>query len=152
MCGGNGNQEKPIKITLTVTDAENLYNANPQPSTQAELDTYCSLADDNTTSPGKIPDGGTLNDFTSEVYAGNTVSWTGNNAGSNGYRVIINSITNNPNFFSSEPSGSGLVTATLRSDIDGKQDTYTINFSVDPPGNDEAKTYNLDPKLSGKPN
>jgi len=148
MCGGNGNKPtgKPVKITLTIT-AEALYNANPQPTSQAKLIPYCSLSDDNL---GKIPPGLTLNDFTSEVFDGNTVTWNGVSSDASGYRVLITSITNNPNFFSSEPHGnSGVMTATVKAGIGNIPDTYTIGFSIDPPGNDPAKPYGLDPKLQG---
>ena len=158
MCNGNGTPKGgPVKITLTVR-ASDLYNANPQPlsNNQAELDTYCSLDDDNTNEPGKIPPGGTLNDYTSVVYADQTVTWVGKNANNDGYRVLINSISNNPNFFSSDPPGqSGQVTATLRGDINDKTDTYTIGFSINPPGNPQdnpPQIYSLDPKLSGRSN
>ena len=79
MCGGNGNTGKPVKITLEV-NADELYKLNPQPlsNNQGELDAYCGLADDN---QGKVPPGLTLNDFTTEVYAGNTVTWSGMSAG-----------------------------------------------------------------------
>ena len=142
-----GNSSKPVKITLTV-NAEALYNANPQPLTnnQAELDTYCSLEDDNL---GKVPPGLTLNDFTSDVYNGNTVTWNGKSGDVQGYRVLIDSISNNPNFFASDPPGqNGTVTATLNSGVaPGTVDTYTINFTIDPPGNETPRSYSLDPKL-----
>lgn len=151
MCGGPpAKKGKPVTITLTV-NAEDLFNANPQPlsNNQGELDTYCSLSDDNL---GKIPPGQTLNDFTSEVFAGNTVTWKGVSANP-GYRVLIDSISNNTNFFASDPPGNdGKVTATLKDGIDGVLDTYTIKFSIDSPGNEPAKSYPLDPKLSGKAN
>jgi len=150
MSHGNKNQGKPVTITLTV-NAEALYNLNPQPlsNNQGELDTYCSLSDDNN---GKIPANGTLNDYCTDVYSANTVTFKGASS-SPGYRVLINSITtDNPNFFASDPPGqSGIVTATLKDGIDGVIDTYTINFSIDPPGNDTAQVYSLDPKLQGRP-
>jgi len=141
---------KPVIITLTVTDAKTLYDADPQPSTQLELDAYCTLKDDNN---GKIPpDQTTINNFLSQVYSDNTVTWKGDNGNNStsGYRVLINSITNNPNFFKVEPTGSsGQMIATLKTGIGGVEDTYTIGFSIDPPGNATAKTYGLDPKLGG---
>ena len=145
---------KPVIITLTVS-AKDLYNLSPQPLTnnQGELDSYCSLSDDNTTNPGQIPPGGNLNDYTSTVYAGKTVTWVGANSENDGYRVLINSISNNPAFFASDPPGqSGRVTATLQNNINGVEDTYTIFFTIDPPGNESALSYQLDPKLSGKSN
>ena len=156
MCGGNGNKPtgKPVVITLSV-DAEALYTANPQPlsTNQVELDTYCGLSDDNISQAGQIPPGGNLNDFTSTVYSSNTVTWKGKNSGSNGYVVKIDSISNNPNFFASDPPGnSGIVTAVLKDNINGVGDTYTIGFSIDPPGNGAAQSYSLDPKLQGKSN
>ncbi len=151
MCGGNGNTGKPVKITLEV-NADELYKLNPQPLTnnQGELDAYCGLADDNL---GKVPPGLTLNDYTTDVYAGNTVTWSGMSAGegSNGYRVLIDSITTKtPAFFKSDPPGKdGRVTATLADNINGVEDTYTINFTIDPPGNGSPRSYSLDPKLKG---
>ncbi len=142
-----GNSSKPVKITLTV-NAEALYNANPQPlsNNQKELDTYCSLADDNL---GQVPPGLTLNDFTSVVYNGKTVTWDGKSGDVGGYRVLIDRISNNTSFFDSDPPGQdGKVTATLRSDVaSGTLDEYTITFTIDPPGNGAPKTYSLDPKL-----
>ncbi|MGB5203277.1 MAG: hypothetical protein WBM77_03770 [Maribacter sp.] len=149
MSGGN----KPVTITLEVR-AKDLYTAIPQPlsTNQTELDTYCGLSDNNLTAPGKIPPGGTLNDYCSDVYSTNKVIWKGKNSGSDGYRVLIDSISNNPSFFASDPPGqSGIVTATLKDGIDGVVDTYTINFSIDPPGNGAAQSYSLDPKLRGNP-
>ena len=142
-----GNSSKPVKIILTV-NADALYNANPQPLTnnQAELDTYCGLSDDNL---GQVPPGLTLNDFTSVVYNGNKVTWDGKSGDTPGYRVLIDSISNNTNFFASDPPGQdGKVTATLRSDVaSGILDTYTIGFTIDPPGNGAPRSYQLDPKL-----
>ena len=151
MCGGNGKKGKPVTITLTV-NASDLYNLNPQPLTnnQGELDTYCSLSDDNL---GKIPPGGTLNDYCTDVFSGNTVKIKGASS-SPGYRVLIDSISNNPAFFASDPPGqSGVVTATLKDGIDGVVDTYTINFTINPSGNpteNPNRSYSLDPKLRGK--
>ncbi|NNC69966.1 MAG: hypothetical protein HKN90_03995 [Flavobacteriaceae bacterium] len=143
-----GNSGKPVKITLSVR-SEALYNANPQPSTQLELDAYCGLSDDNL---GKIPPGGpqNINEFTSQVYNGNTVTWDGVSSDNPGYRILIDSISNNTSFFASDPPGQdGKVTATLKSGVaSGTLDTYTITFSIDPPGNGTPKTYNLDPKLN----
>ena len=142
-----GNSSKPVKITLTV-NAESLYNANPQPTSQLALDAYCAISDDNL---GQIPPGGpnNINEFLSEVYNGNTVTWDGKSGDAAGYRVLIDSISNNTNFFASDPPGQdGKVTATLRSDVaPGTLDTYTINFSIDPPGNGTPKSYSLDPRL-----
>jgi len=159
MCGGNNNPTppigRPITITLTV-NASALYNADPQPTTQTELDTYCSLSDDNTVlRGGRIPPNGTLNDYTTQVYSANTVSWVGVNNGDAGYRVLIDSISNNPTFFASDPPGnSGRVTAALKDGINGLIDTYTIGFTIDAPGSQELnppKSYPLDPKLQGNP-
>ena len=138
---------KPVTITLTV-NASSLFNANPQPKNETELVTYCGLSDNNC---GQIPPGKTtLNNFLSQVYNSNTVTWVGDNGGSNGYRVLITGITNNPSFFASEPNGnSGRVTTTLKDDVAGIDDTYTISFSVDPPGNGDPKKYTIDPKLRG---
>lgn len=149
MSGGNDNTNRPVTITLNVR-AEALYNAVPQPANQTELDTYCSL------SPGQIiPSGGTLQDFTTNVYSGNTVTWIGRSSDAANYGVLINSISNNPNFFASDPPGSsGQVTATLKTDIDGVGDTYSIGFTINPPGNPATfppKPYTLDPKLRGNP-
>lgn len=141
---------KPVTITLCVS-ASALYNANPQPTNQPELDVYCVLSDNN---GGLVtPGGSSVNNFTSQVYAGNTVTWVGENCGNDGYRVQIDTITNNPNFFKSDPPGSdGRVTATLKDDINGVEDTYRITFTIDSPGNPTQyppKSYTLDPKLGG---
>lgn len=138
---------KPVTITLTVNAAD-LFNANPQPTSQTALDAYCSLSDDNL---GSIPPGKTLNEFTSEVFDGKTVTWRGASS-SPGYRVLIDSITNNTSFFSSDPPGNnGVVTATVRTDVSpDTEDTYTITFTIDSPGNESPKTYALDPKLRAK--
>ena len=140
---------RPVTITLTVR-AEALYTADPQPSTQAELDTYCSLA------PGSIiPAGSTLQDFTTNVYSSSTVTWIGASGDAANYGVSINGISNNPSFFASEPVGnSGRVEAALKPGINEVGDTYTIGFTINPPGNPTTyptKSYSLDPKLMGNP-
>ena len=142
---------KPVTITLCVS-ASALYNANPQPSTQPELDVYCVLSDDN---GGVVtPAGSSVNNFTSQVYGGNTITWVGQNCGSDGYRVLIDSISDTGDFFASDPPGSdGRVTVTLNDPISGA-DTYTITFTIDSPGNPTQfppKQYVLDPKLGGNP-
>ncbi|MDH3699375.1 MAG: hypothetical protein OEQ81_11970, partial [Flavobacteriaceae bacterium] len=95
---------KTVIITLGV-DARALYTAYPPSSTaptQTQLDPYCHMNDDN---DGSIqPPGGTVNDFTSQVYKGNTVRWRINrhDASAGGsYTVKIISIVNNssPAFF-----------------------------------------------------
>ena len=142
---------KPVTITLTV-HTDGLYTANPQPTTQNGLDQYLTIADDNN---GRIPPGQTtIQNFLSQVYDGNTVTWIGANSGIPGWRVSIDSIENNPNFFASDnPGNDGRVTATLNNDIDGVIDTYKIYFSVIPPANvGTPKSYILDPKLKGNPN
>ncbi len=140
---------KPVVITLTVNGSD-IYNANPQPVGGIQTDPYCSLADNNN---GRIPPGETtINDFTSQVYANNTVTWVGANTGTGGYRILITGITNNPAFFDVEPRGngnSGQLVADLKGDINEVNDTYTISFSVDPPGNGTPKPYTLDPKMQG---
>lgn len=139
---------KTVNITLKVS-AQDLYNANPQPTTQAELIPYCGLKDDN---KGKIPPGKTLNDYTTEVSGGYNVTWDGKSTDVASYKVLITGITNNPAFFSSEPKGnSGKMTAKVKDGIGDVLDTYTIDFSIDPP-NQDAKYYSLDPKLKAKSN
>jgi len=150
MCGGPPAVNRPVLITFKV-DAKRLYDANLDPETisQTDLDTYCYLTDDNTP-PGSIPSGGNLNDFTSKVYDGNTVTWKGDNTANDGYRVVLDSITNNATFFSAEPHGnSGRITATINTGVTiGVEDTYTIGFHIDPPGNlPETLVFGLDPKL-----
>lgn len=140
---------KPVIITLTVNGSD-IYNANPQPVGGIATDPYCVLSDNNN---GRIPPGETtINNFLSQVYSGNTVTWQGANSGTGGYRVLITGITNNTNFFASPPhGGSGRIDATLKDGIGGVFDTYTINFTIDPPGNGTSKPYTLDPKLGGNP-
>ena len=155
MCGGNGGSppptNKPVKITLSVR-AQDLFLADPQPANQTQLDTYCGLTDDNN---GKIPTGGTLNDFTSDVYAGNTITWDGKSSQSGGYQVLIDSISSeNATYFTRENLGSpgpGKVSVNLNTNIPGVPDTYTINFSIKAPGQGGTKSYSLDPKLKGNP-
>ncbi len=144
---------KPVNITLSV-GASALYNANPQPSNQTELDTYCSLLDNNN---GAIPPGETLNDFTSQVYLQQRVTWLINNSGNDNYQVKILSVVNsstppffNPNTISAPQGGAASVNGTCN--VSSGSDTYTINFRVtkpDPQGG--SKDYSLDPKLGGNP-
>ncbi len=170
MCGGNGNQPtgRPVVITLTVS-AKGLSDATEPPliPTSAVIDQYCSIFDD---TPGRPPYTGTREDFTSDVYIGNRVTWRGVTADPNGvdsgYSIAIQSIvyepkTDVPNDVSFFPSplaggnGRSADATTLISDdsaLVGKLDIYTINFLIYAPGNNTPfGPYPIDPKLSGKP-
>lgn len=140
---------KPVSINLTVS-AYDLFNANPQPTTQDQLNSYCSLSDDNN---GSTPDGKNA-DFVSNVYSGQQVTWTGSNStnpNDNGYRILITEINNNSSFFPTNPLNgqSGRVNATCDSNIGSLNDTYSIYFEINPPGNGTPKSYRIDPKLQG---
>ncbi|MBT8284114.1 MAG: hypothetical protein HKO75_01930 [Flavobacteriaceae bacterium] len=144
---------KPVNITLSVR-ASALYNANPQPADQTALDTYCSLEDNNN---GAIPPGKTLNDFTSQVYKDQLVTWLINNSGTDNYQVKILSVVNssdppffNPSTISAPQGGAASVNGTCN--VNSGSDTYTINFKVTLPGSKGGtKNYSLDPKLGGNP-
>jgi hypothetical protein len=142
---------KPVTITLTVSASQLFAIANP---TSQQVDNCCGLSDDNN---GSIPSGGTIDDFTSNVYAGHSVTWIGNpstNPSDNGYNVAIDSISNNASFFPTNPVNgnggrSGRVSGTLNSGVNGATDTYTINFTIYAPGNGGQQSYSIDPKLQG---
>ncbi len=154
---------KPVSITLTV-EASTLYAKKPYPPAQSVVDGLCTLGD---TNHGNSPNG-TIEDFTSQVYINNDVTWIGATKYptgiDRGYSVAINSVVhetdaNDPNdipFFSSpalgSPGRSGNVNLTVTDDsnLDGKHDVYTINFSVYATGNNHLN-YSIDPRLSGNP-
>jgi len=144
---------KPVNITLSV-QAQDLYNAYPQPANQTQLDTYCALSDNNN---GGIGQGGTLNDFTSQVYHNQLVTWLIRNGQGGPYQVKIMSITNSstppffsPNTISGGVNGAASVNGTPI--VTSGEDTYNIHFRVtktsQPSGH---KDYPLDPKLGGNP-
>ena len=143
---------QPVTITLYVS-AEDLYNVKPQPPNepQDELDAYCILGDNNDIKRGKPNDGGNLNSFTSQVYSGDKVTWVGQNIKNDGYQVSIVEISNDTGFFpTSLLTGSGgRVTGTPNLGIKGKEDTYSILFSISRPGQGDPNIYQLDPKLGG---
>lgn len=148
---------KPVVITLTVTNAETLYNYD-NPS-QAQVEALCTLADDN---GGSSPDGN-IEHFTSDVYISRNVKWQGETPTS-GYTVAITEIVYEPNpndpndvnFFTSFTSSGGR-SANINANVqdldtlDGKHDVYTIKFSVYKSGND-WKPFQIDPKLRANPN
>lgn len=149
---------QPVNITLTVR-ASDLYTANPQPANQTALDGYCTLIDNNN---GRIvpPPGsssGTLQDFTSQVYHNQLVTWLITNSQGGPYQVKITSINNDsdPPFFSPNPisapqNGAASVNGTPL--VSSGEDTYTINFTVtDTRPGGTTKNYSLDPKLGGNP-
>lgn len=147
---------QPVTITLYVS-AEDLYNVDPQPTEeqQNELDAYCILSDNNDiTSRGKPDVGGNLNSFTSQVYSGQPVTWVGQNIKNDGYQVRIQLISNNTGFFPTPTldGNGGRVSGTPNSGIDQQVDTYSIQFSIDPPGQGPSNNYQLDPKLGGNNN
>lgn len=144
---------QPVTITLYVS-AEDLYNVSPQPTRQQqdELDAYCILGDNNAISRGKPDDGGNLNSFTSQIYSGDDVTWVGQNIKNDGYRVLIDEISNNSSFFPSNPltGNGGRVVGKPIQGINDLIDTYTIKFFIDAPGNQQQQgPYYLDPKLGG---
>lgn len=164
MCGGNGDQPtgRPVIITLTV-QAKSLSEATEPPI--IIIDDYCSIFDD---TPGRPPYTGTREDFTSDVYIGNRVTWRGVTADPNGvdrgYSVAIQSIVYEPkaddpndvSFFPSplagQPGRTGDATTLINNDaaLDGKHDIYTINFLIYAPGNNTPfGPYPIDPKLRG---
>lgn len=140
---------KPVKITLTVNAAV-LYAMN-SPVSQTDIDNQCQLADDNN---GNSPNNGGIQNFQSNVYDSNFVTWVGETA-DQGYSISIDQIFNGSQFFSTNPvfgngGRSGNVRATVNSNITpGALDTYKIYFSIYPPQNGTAKPYGIDPKLQG---
>lgn len=145
---------KPVKITLGVNAFE-LYNANPQPSNQTELDNYCRLIDDN---GGHIPPGDTeqtIQNFTSEVYHNKKVKWKAiNTVPGDDYQVSIVQVSNDSDYFTENPimakDNNGWTSGDLTATLTGT-DTYTIEFTVIPPTGvgHGAAVYQLDPKLHG---
>ena len=143
-----------VKITLNV-QANALWNmTNP---TQAQIDSCCSLSDDNN---GNSPNG-TLEDFTSQVNVNKNVKWVGA-TNDRGYTVAINSISyeaegDDVNIFANDTiygSGgrSGNVNANVKNDnsLVGLHDDYLISFSIyDTPT--DSKTFTIDPKLQVNP-
>ena len=148
---------KPVVITLTV-QANSLYGMN-QP-TQSDIDSKCSITDDNF---GSSPNGGTIENFLSNVYINQNVKWIGN-TNDQGYSVSIDSIvyeplSNDVNFFDNGTiygSGgrSGNVNANIKNDqnLANQLDVYTINFSVyNSSNNGTPKSFSIDPKLAANP-
>ncbi len=173
MCGGNGNPPptrtppgRPVIITLTVS-AKSLADATVPPliPTSTVIDANCSIFDDK---PGRPPYTGPREDFTSDVYIGNRVTWRGVTADPNGidsgYSIAIQSIVYEPkpddpndvSFFTSpltgQPGRTGDATTLITDDtaLDGKHDIYTLNFFIYAPGNNTPfGPYPIDPKLRG---
>ena len=152
---------RPVEIKLTV-EASSLYGITTT-ATQAEIDARCSIFDD---TPERPPYTGTNEDFTSDVYVGNTVKWKGQtNGDDSGYAVAITSVVYEPDtedpddvtFFTSPLAGqptngrNSTASATISQGVDGKHDVYTINFRVYSTGQN-YKDFSIDPKLSGKAN
>ena len=146
---------KKVKITLTV-EASALY-ALQAPVSQADVDAKSGLEDDNS---GSSPGNGTIENFTSTVYLNNDVQWVGEvkykNGVDQGYNVAITSIVyeSDDNFFNNTTLNgtggrSGNVTSKVKDEdsLQGKTDTYTINFSVYPKGSGDPKPFSIDPKL-----
>jgi uncharacterized protein YraI len=143
-----------VVITLNV-QANTLWNI--QNPTQAQIDSCCSLTDDNN---GNSPNG-TIEDFTSQVNLAKNVRWVGV-SNDNNYTVAIDSITyeadgSDVNAFDTTivaGSGgrSGNVNANVRNDngLVNQHDDYLIRFSIyDTPTN--FKSYPIDPKLHINP-
>ena len=150
--------QQAVTVNLYVS-AEDLFNIPEDPNTipQGQLDAYCVLGDDNRilrggkSQKGRVPKDGTLNDFVSQVYANDYVTWIPHNIMRDGYKVEIESIQDNSGFF--EPNDwvyhkNGSVTGHLKKNIEGKEDTYTIYFNISR-GSQSKKGYHLDPKLGG---
>jgi len=140
---------KKVNITLTV-QASGLYGMSSP--TQAQVDSHCTIADDNY---GSSPNG-TLEDFQSNVYNENDVKWLGATSDS-GFTVAITSIVSKSGsiFDSGTLNGSGgrsgNVEGKVKKGTPNKQiDTYTINFSVYDNGNN-PKPFSIDPKLQSNP-
>lgn len=146
---------KPVVITLTV-QANSLYGMY-QP-TQSEVDSKCSITDDNS---GSSPNGGTIENFLSNVYINQNVKWLGI-TNDQGFTVSIDSIvyelkSNDVNFFNSGTiygSGgkSGNANANIKNnpELDKKLDIYTINFSIYN-NTGLSKSFHIDPKLAANP-
>ena len=138
-----------VEIELTV-DASSLY-ALTNPS-QQQVDSNCSLSDDNNGSSN-----GTIEDFTSNVYLDKDVKWKGKTSDDD-YSVSIDSIVyesndDDVNFFNDTTINGtgghdGTVTSKVKNDnsLTGKEDDYTINFSVYYK-KANAKSFSIDPKL-----
>ncbi len=145
---------KKVNITLTVQVNNLLALVNP---TQAQIESYCSLSDDN---GGSNQGGGGIETFLSNVYINNDVKWVGA-TNDQGCSVSIDSIVyesedGDTDFFTSTNVGgtggrSGNVTATVKNDpnLAGQLDIYTINFTAYPQGNGGEASFHIDPKLQG---
>lgn len=148
-----------IKITLTVENASQLYNLNPQPpSPSSTVNGYCKLSDDNF---GSSPNGGGIEQFESIASIDKDVTWQGETS-SQGYTVAIDTIVyenkdNDVNFFDTAqvpppPRGpvsrNENVTAKIKNDdnLKGKIDIYTINFRIYQSPT-QWKAYSIDPRL-----
>ena len=170
MSGGNGNPPpaigRPVIITLTVS-AKGLSDIPPPPTipSSAVIDEYCTIFDD---TPGRPPYTGPREDFSSDVYIGNRVTWKGvtkfPNGVDSGYSIAMHSIVYEPkasdpndvSFFPSplagQPGRTGDATTLINDDtaLVGKHDIYTINFYIYAPGNNTPfGPYPIDPKLQG---
>ncbi|HEU4791102.1 MAG TPA: hypothetical protein VFS71_15550 [Flavobacterium sp.] len=140
---------KKVTITLTV-QTSGLYGMSSP--TQSQIDSQCSIADDNSGSSSN----GTLEDFLSNVYNDYDVKWIGA-SNDNGFTVAIDNIVSKSGsiFDSTTLNGSGgrsgNVTGKVKKNTPNLQiDTYTINFSVFDSGN-ASKSFSIDPKLQSNP-
>lgn len=143
---------KPVVITLTV-EASTLFNlVSP---TQAQIDTCCSLSDDNGGS------GSPIENFTSTVFIDKNVKWKGETP-DRGFSIAIDSIAYESkgadvNFFDvsiipGSGGRSGNANANVKKDdgLKGKMDVYTLNFKVYDSGIN-FKPFPIDPKLAINP-
>ena len=153
---------KKVKISLVI-EAFALYEiANPP---QVIVDSLTFLSDDN----GGKSSTGANEDFQSTVYIDSEVKWIGDTmfpkAADKDYKISIDSIVYEPkdddsDFFDKSTINANsddktTVTAKTKNDqsLEGKEDIYTINFSIHPPSKKigTSKSYHIDPKLKMTP-
>lgn len=140
--------KKAVVITLNI-EASTLFKIdNPTPE---QLDKYCSFTDNNN---GKSPNGSN-EEYTTEVYIGNSVQWLGFTKEAD-FKVEIESIAFKPersdvNFFDTEivKGSKGTVTASVLNDdrLKGAMYSFLINFSIIH-SSQKIKYFSIDPKLS----
>lgn len=155
---------QPVTITLTVNDAEGLYNNWNNP--KLDVTSYCTLKDNSDKTPL-----GSGAEFTSYVHFNENVTWesevktpparTPYNAGID--MIMFEPGKNRVDFFldrenditgkisTNKQAINSKVTAQVNSrDAIGEGiDVYTIYFTVYPPFQAEGRQFHIDPKLQG---
>lgn len=157
---------QPVTITLTVNDADGLYNNRN--AKNLDVASYCSLGD-----TSNIPHTGSGKEFETHVYIGNSVTWksavktqptrTPWNAGID--KIVFepgkdndvdfflgqaNDISGTVNSTSAGTQNSS-VTARVNDDVNLNNaiDVYTIYFTIYQPFTRATAQFFIDPKLQG---